>query len=309
MPPAARRLRRVAFNDRAAVAEGDAPRDCGHRILAGRLHDDGAPPSPSLPAAAATATTSITTPPPPLPLQFYAITFSKELNLLGGSLYLGALLGACVELPAYLLLAPLTDSFGRRPAYTFFLLIAAACTLVVNLCVDDDKSDGAAAGAATAAAGAAGAAAAVGTRRLVGFAAVLGGRFSSVAAVNVAYIISAEMFPTSCRNSGIGWGTGCGRIGAMLAPLIMATISHPLVTFSILCLGAALSAWLLPESAGTAMADVPDADRREGILEDGGGDGFSRVGTPNDLDRTPKEGDRVVEFPAVTTVRENGAAA
>ena len=113
-------------------------------------------------------------------------------------------------------------------------------------------------------------------------AAVLGGRFSSVAAVNVAYIISAEMFPTSCRNSGIGWGTGCGRIGAMLAPLIMATISHPLVTFSILCLGAALSAWLLPESAGTAMADVPDADRR-GHLEDGGGDG-SRVGTPGDLD-------------------------
>jgi MFS family permease len=240
-------------------------------------------------------------------IQFYAITFSKELNLLGGSLYLGALLGACVELPAYLLLAPLTDSFGRRPAYTFFLLIAAACTLVVNLCVDDDKGGGAAAGAA--AAGAAGAAAAVGTRRLVGFAAVLGGRFSSVAAVNVAYIISAEMFPTSCRNSGIGWGTGCGRIGAMLAPLIMATIPHPLVTFSILCLGAALSAWLLPESAGTAMADVPEADRREGILEDGGGDGFSRVGTPNDLDRTPKEGDRVVEFPAVAAVRENGAAA
>ena len=138
---------------------------------------------------------------------------------------------------------------------------------------------------------------------------MLGGRFSSVAAVNVAYIISAEMFPTSCRNSGIGWGTGCGRIGAMLAPLIMATIPHPLVTFSILCLGAALSAWLLPESAGTAMADVPEADRREGILEDGGGDGFSRVGTPNDLDRTPKEGDRVVEFPAVAAVRENGAAA
>ena len=45
----------------------------------------------------------------------------------------------------------------------------------------------------------------------------------------MAYIVAAETFPTLCRNSGIGWGTGCGRIGAMVAPLIMTSVASPLV--------------------------------------------------------------------------------
>ena len=203
------------------MAKGHSSRHRGHRVLTGRLHDD-----------------------------LHAITFSKELNLLGGSLYLGAS-SAPARRAARTCRA--AHRFLRAPPCLHVLrLIAAVCTLVVNLCVDDEKGGGAAGGRRRRRAG--GAAAAVGTRRLVGFAAVLGGRFSSVAAVNVAYIISAEMFP-ELPHSGIGWGTGCGRIGAMLGPLIMATIPLLLVTFSTLCLGAP-SAWLLPESAGTAMADA-----------------------------------------------------
>ena len=54
-----------------------------------------------------------------------------------------------------------------------------------------------------------------------------------VAQVNVAYIVAAESFPTLCRNSAIGWGTGCGRIGAMIAPLIMTSVASPLVSQSV----------------------------------------------------------------------------
>ena len=71
--------------------------------------------------------------------------------------------------------------------------------------------------------------------------------------------------------SGIGWGTGCGRIGAMIAPAVMMGAPSPLLVFTALCLLAAASVWLLPESAGMAMADVPTADTSkapEGIAVD-----------------------------------------
>ena len=75
------------------------------------------------------------------------------------------------------------------------------------------------------------------------------------------YIVCAEIFPTSCRNSGIGWSTGCGRIGAMLAPHLMLGLARPLLLFAALCVAAAATMGLLPESAGAAMADVPEAER------------------------------------------------
>ncbi|EOD30695.1 hypothetical protein EMIHUDRAFT_113108 [Emiliania huxleyi CCMP1516] len=111
--------------------------------------------------------------------------------------------------------------------------------------------------------------------------AVLAGRFASVAAVNVAYIVAAEIFPTLCRNSGIGWGSGCGRLGAILAPLIMTSAGAPLLLFAALCLVAAASVWAspesrgrrtaleeaLPESGGRVMPDVPCSERVSGCKQ------------------------------------------
>ena len=236
---------------------------------------------------------------------FYAITFSKELNSIGGNLYAGvptrtftrtrtrtrtrtqapalsfslsparssapgALFGALIELPAYLALAPATNRLGRRAAYAGFLLLAAAACVILQLELGAELG-AARPGSAPAAAGAnatrAAAAAAElggalgGAARWRATGAVLCGRFASVAAVNVGYIVSAELFPTSCRNSGIGWSTGCGRIGAMLAPHLMLGLAKPLLLFALLCVAAAATMGLLPESAGAAMADVPEAER------------------------------------------------
>uniref|UniRef100_A0A6U9DUF3 Major facilitator superfamily (MFS) profile domain-containing protein n=1 Tax=Emiliania huxleyi TaxID=2903 RepID=A0A6U9DUF3_EMIHU len=176
-------------------------------------------------------------------MTFYAITFDDRLNRLAGSLYTGALLGALVELPALVALAPATDSLGRRAAYTAFLLSAAAALLSLHLCV------------------------AAGGGAPLAITAVLAGRFASVAAVNVAYIVAAEIFPTLCRNSGIGWGSGCGRLGAILAPLIMTSAGAPLLLFAALCLVAAASVWALPESGGRVMPDVPCSERVSGCKQ------------------------------------------
>ena len=242
---------------------------------------------------------------------FYAITFSKELNSIGGDLYAGAptltqtrtltqtltltltltrtrtptptltltlsparastpgaLFGALVELPAYVALAPATNRLGRRAAYAGFMLLAAAACIVLQLELGTARHGSSAPAAAGANATRAAAAAAAGLGGALGGAArwratgaVLCGRFASVAAVNVGYIVSAELFPTSCRNSGIGWSTGCGRIGAMLAPHLMLGLAKPLLLFALLCVAAAATMGLLPESAGAAMADVPEAER------------------------------------------------
>lgn len=207
---------------------------------------------------------------------FYAITFSTELNSIGGNLYVGALFGALIELPAYAALAPATNRLGRRAAYAGFMLVAALACVALQLQMPHTRPPAAGANATAAEDVAASAV------RWGAMAAVLCGRFASVASVNVGYIVSAEIFPTSCRNSGIGWGTGCGRIGAMLAPHLMVGLERPLLLFALLCVAAAATVWQLPESAGAYMVDVPE-DERVGCEEGAAGsprgpdstDGFS----------------------------------
>lgn len=207
---------------------------------------------------------------------FYAITFDPRTNAAAGSLYLGALLGALVELPAYMLLVPMTNRLGRRLAYSIFFVMSAASLFALHLSLasqtsavgEDVREDGAGGGekaghtdhfhvmhtqghvtggtVATSAPSA----------NWLAVACALSGRFASVAATNVAYIVAAEAYPTSCRNSAVGWGTGCGRIGAMAAPAIMLSLPSPLIVFTLLCLGCAALVWRLPETAGAALADV-----------------------------------------------------
>lgn len=200
---------------------------------------------------------------------FYGITFDARFNMTTGNLYVGALLGGCVELPAYLLLEPVTNNLGRRPSYCAFLLLSAASLLMLHFASRraDADGDGARDGAPPA------------SPDWLAFAAVLAGRFSSVAAVNVAYIVAAEIFPTSCRNSAIGWGSGCGRIGAMAAPVLMYSTASPLLLFTALCVLAAAMVWMLPESAGP-LADVADADPRSDPLWADGVE-LRRAGSPS----------------------------
>ena len=221
---------------------------------------------------------------------FYAITFDPSTNAAAGNLYLGALLGALVELPAYLMLEPLTNTFGRRRSYCGFLALSALFLLILDHALMSGAADAGGGASASRLVGAAEAAAmeqsasvaaqhtnADETRRLlssshhahshhVNWLAVvcgLGGRFASVAATNVAYIVAAELFPTTCRNSAVGWGSGCGRIGAMAAPAIMLSTDRPLLLFVCLSAIAAVLVMVLPESAGATLADVPEGVRSD----------------------------------------------
>jgi len=178
---------------------------------------------------------------------YYALCFDTRFNGQAGGLYLGALLGALIELPAYIILAPMTNRLGRKLSFSTFLALTTVCLFSLHL-----VSSSTSAGQSTSSGHSNGEA----DFDWLACILVLGGRFASVAAINVAYIAAAEIFPTSCRNSGIGWGTGCGRLGAMAAPAVMLGAANPLLLFALLSLVAAFLVWLLPESVGLALSDV-----------------------------------------------------
>ena len=194
---------------------------------------------------------------------FYAICFDTRFNGQAGGLYLGAMLGALIEFPAYVLLEPLANRAGRKLAFSACLALTALCLCGLHAVSGAtyalaDPSRARVQGASTSAASSAEVDASDPEQfNWVACMLVLGGRFASVAAVNVAYIVAAEIFPTSCRNSGIGWGTGCGRVGAIIAPAIMLGWPSPLLLFGGLSLLAAGLVWLLPESVGLELLDVP----------------------------------------------------
>ncbi len=46
------------------------------------------------------------------------------------------------------------------------------------------------------------------------------GKFGVISAFGIIYVQAAELFPTVVRSSGIGSSSACGRIGAILAPIV-----------------------------------------------------------------------------------------
>ena len=76
------------------------------------------------------------------------------------------------------------------------------------------------------------------------------------------YVAAAEQFPTGCRNSGIGFGSACGRVASILAPLAVNLLSAPFLALAVVAALAALATLALPETAGkpiTEHSEQPEA--------------------------------------------------
>ena len=58
-----------------------------------------------------------------------------------------------------------------------------------------------------------------------------------------------------CCATGVGFGSSCGRIGAIVAPMILEATSAPFVVFAVLSVAAAASVCLLKETKGLNLED------------------------------------------------------
>lgn len=97
------------------------------------------------------------------------------------------------QLPGYFAAALLVDRIGRKYTLSLFLLLSGVCSFFFGNATD--------------------------TQMLIGWGAAMS--FFNLGAWGVIYTYTPEMYPTSIRGLGSGWAAGFGRLGGMLAPMLV----------------------------------------------------------------------------------------
>eukprot|EP01026_Neomeris_dumetosa_P030927 TRINITY_DN24625_c0_g1_i4.p3 TRINITY_DN24625_c0_g1~~TRINITY_DN24625_c0_g1_i4.p3 ORF type:complete len:522 (+),score=44.76 TRINITY_DN24625_c0_g1_i4:245-1810(+) len=162
---------------------------------------------------------------------FYGISLS--LGSLSGSLYLNSFLISLIEVPATLMACILIDRVGRKATFSWCLLEAGTAYIVCGLTFS------------------------WGQRAMA-----LLSKFGAAAAFNMAYIYTAELFPTVVRNIAIGTASLSARFGGIIAPVLIAGGNAvdaswlPFLLFGGMTLGAGLVSLLLPETFGTSLPET-----------------------------------------------------
>ena len=90
------------------------------------------------------------------------------------------------------------------------------------------------------------------------------GKFGSSAAFAIVFLYTAELFPTSMRNSAVGMCSTLARIGGILAPSVAQFGQYqpevPFYIFGVATLIGGACGFLLPETKGRKLPDtVEDA--------------------------------------------------
>ncbi|XP_053396903.1 organic cation transporter protein-like isoform X2 [Mercenaria mercenaria] len=180
-------------------------------------------------------------------LVYFGLALNSE-NL-NGSLYLNFALSGLVEIPAYFLVIFLVDRVGRRRLYCFWMIVGGVSCLstIFSIEYEPKGSD------------------------VITVVLAMFGRLCVTGAYCVAYIHSAELFPTVVRNAGMGMASLFARLGTMIAPYIV-TVSEslggtlkealPLLIFGGMALLSGLTSLLLPETLNKHLPEtVQDGER------------------------------------------------
>ena len=94
------------------------------------------------------------------------------------------------------------------------------------------------------------------------------GKLGITGAFASCYVVSAEIFPTELRQSGLGSASMFARLGAMLAPLIGRELSKysselPILIFTTVSISAGLLVLLLPETHNRTLPDTVEEGTRK----------------------------------------------
>lgn len=170
-------------------------------------------------------------------LVYYGMTLAS--GRLGSSIYLSTALSGLIEIPGYILTLLVLEKLGRRLTLTSFMLASGFCCLAIILF---PKSEGIF----------------LNPRNIL---ALMGKMFIS-ASFGVIYIYSAELYPTSVRNVGMGIVAMAARTGGMFAPFtvllddILPSLQY--FTLGVLSLASGLLNSRLPETGGMALLENMD---------------------------------------------------
>ncbi|KAI1287048.1 Organic cation transporter protein [Halotydeus destructor] len=167
---------------------------------------------------------------------YYGLSLNTG-SLLDFNPFISFLISGAVEFPAYLVTLFLLRSFGRRIILSSALVISGT-GLLLTLLVKGSP-----------------------TTQLV---LAMIGKFCITGSFAMVYVYTAEIFPTTLRNVGVGSSSMVGRIGSILAPFVKELAQYtgdngPMLIFGLLAIGDAILILLvLPETLNKEMPDTLD---------------------------------------------------
>ncbi|XP_042855678.1 solute carrier family 22 member 15-like isoform X2 [Penaeus japonicus] len=162
---------------------------------------------------------------------YYGLTMAA--SNLGGDVYISTALSGLIEIPACITAASVIDRIGRRITLCSAMLLGGtACICIQFIPVEF-------------------------VTVITGLA--LCGKLSISASFSVAYVHSAEIFPTVIRNSAVGIVSVAARVGGIVAPFILMLGDYvPNMQFTVFGLMTFLAGILnlkLPETLGQPMPE------------------------------------------------------
>lgn len=178
---------------------------------------------------------------------YYGLSFNSK-NL-GGDRYISGFISGFVEVPAVVVILPLLSRLGRVKCYCYTFISGGICCGIVAL-LAFAKYDV--------------------VWLTVGIAMV--GKFLISMTFAIAYLYTAELFPTKVRNLAVGMASTFARIGSISAPYIVdllgaAHAGIPVVIFGLASTSAGLLSLMLPETLNKKLpenvAEVERAGRRK----------------------------------------------
>ena len=174
---------------------------------------------------------------PTVSLLYTGLSLAADKIQITDNLYLSYVLSSLIEIPAYLLVPLLIDIWGRKPLFLLTQLLPGICCVVAAFLTP-------------------------GTAFFTLLA--LTAKCGVSAAANVKYLYTAQLFPTSIRNTALGVFATMGEMGGMLGPVIgkflveLGTITElvPLCLFGAFGIAGGLSVLLLPDTVGFPLPDT-----------------------------------------------------
>ncbi|XP_061661491.1 solute carrier family 22 member 13-like [Syngnathoides biaculeatus] len=163
------------------------------------------------------------------------VYYGLSLNVanFGLNIYLTQFIFGLVEVPARLSSLPLIGRFGRRRSEAVLLMFGGASCLAVIAVPKEFPA-------------------------VATVIAVLG-KFASTASYTIVYVYTAELYPTTLRQSGVGLNSTCARLGGILAPLIrLLGVYHddaPMLVYGLVPASAVGLCLLLPETLNAELQE------------------------------------------------------
>ena len=174
---------------------------------------------------------------PVVTLLYYGLSLSADKIHMTDNVYLSYILVCLIEIPAYIILPITIDVWGRKPLFFMTQFVPGICCIVAAFLTP-------------------------GTAIFAILA--LGAKLGAAAAFNVTFMYTAQLYPTSIRNSAVGTCSTIARLGGMLSPVIGKFLVEtgkvpeelPMTLFGAFGIVGGLCALLLPDTVGFPLPNT-----------------------------------------------------